>query len=160
MAFRQCALLLIAGILLYSCADDDIVKSGLSLETIAFNASINDRTSSRSIACDTVVKSDITVKRIEGCDSLYLHTIVSDRENGSEISRAEPIDDISDYSSFGVFAYVYKGSWNEAKSSLQSPYMDNAEVKESGDYWSPTAEYRWPLAEKIYDFLLMLHIML
>lgn len=146
------AIILMAGVAVFSCANENIIKGVSSSEIIAFNASINNKTSSRSISRDTIVRRDVTVRRIKGCDSLYLHTIVSNRENESEISRAEPIDDISNYGSFGVFAYVYKGSWNEAKSSLQSPYMDNAEVKESGGYWCPIAEYRWPLAEKNIRF--------
>ena len=153
-AIRQWALPLVAGAVLYSCADDDIIKGGLSSETIAFNASINDKPHSRSTVGDISTKkvTDVSVRRIEGCDSLYLHTIVSDRENGSVISRAKPVEDMTEYGSFGVLAYVYKGEWDDAKPSLKHPYMDNVEVRETAGYWCPTAEYRWPLAENNIRF--------
>lgn len=145
-AFRQWALPLAAGAALCSCADDEGIEGGLSPAIIAFDTSINDKPRSRADD-DTAATQCVAVKRFEGGDSLYLHTIVSGREGeaGPVVSRAAPVKELSEYGSFGVFAYLYEGAWDDAKESLQHPYMNNVEVAESNDgYWAPASVYYWP----------------
>lgn len=146
-AFRQWALPLVVGTALCSCADDDFIKSGLASEIIAFDASTNGKPQSRSGDDDTTSAESVAVKRFEGCDSLYLHTIVSGREKKAEpvASRAKPVKELSEYGSFGVFAYLYEGAWNDAKASLQHPYMNDVEVSAGDDgCWTPSSVYYWP----------------
>lgn len=143
---RQWAIPLVVGVILFSCSEDDIIRHDFLSETIAFDASINDTPQTRSIGHDAASAKSTKVKRIDGCDSLFLHTIITDQESAidSAVSRATPVEEMSEYGSFGVFAYVYKGSWADAKSSIQSPYMNNVEVKKNGDNWSSVKDYYWP----------------
>lgn len=76
-------------------------------------------------------------------DTLFLHTIISDNTEGeggsSSQTRAMPVDLESFYDSFGVFASVYVGSWDEG--SCLPDYIYNEEVTKSSDW---TTSYLWP----------------
>lgn len=142
---RQWVITLIAVGTLASCSNEDMsLDYDTSSRKIAFIVDFKDYPISRVEENNTHGDKNVTVNRLNGCDSLYLHTIVSQQDAfQQQVSRAKPVEDMSEYGSFGVLAYVYKGNWESEKGA----YMDNIEVKESGDYWTPVAEYRWPLAE-------------
>ena len=145
-AVRDLALALAAGAMLCGCAAEDIVKE-LSSHAIAFSAAINDAPSARSAGADTTAAANVTVNCIEGADSLFLHTSVSEREPVGEavVSRAAPVSDLSGYGSFGVYAYIYEGAWDDVKSQQPVPYMNNVEVTDAGNgYWESSTAYYWP----------------
>lgn len=147
------AVMLTAGAVAYSCADDDIIKGGLSSEIIEFNASISDNVSSRSSIDSISERKCLSVRRIEGCDSLYIHTIISDLNMTPDIqSRASQKTDMSEYGSFGVTAYAFDGNWEESIAGAEK-HLDNVKVEQKDDgLWDAGAACRWPVGEKSVKF--------
>lgn len=83
-----------------------------------------------------------------GADSLYLHTSVSDAieaasfGKGKTVTRGTPVNSKDEfYDAFGIFGY-FADAWSDSGMDV---YFHNAEVKKgSGEFWTPTTEYRWP----------------
>ena len=147
------AVMLTAGAVAYSCADDDIIEGGISSEIIEFNASISDNASSRSSIDSISERKCLSVRRIEGYDSLYIHTIMSDLSTTPDIqSRASQKTDMSEYGSFGVTAYAFDGNWEESIAGAEK-HLDNVKVEQKDDgLWDAGAACRWPVGKKSVKF--------
>lgn len=96
---------------------------------------------------DSLLSSGVTPLEAEG-RTLYLHTTVTDGIDGSHLgkdealTRATPVNDMSTYGSFSVFAAFYQGAWSPASQNLN--FMYNVPVSLSGSVWSPQPDYYWP----------------
>lgn len=138
-------MILTAAAMFWSCADGDAPGRVLSTDRIAFHASATASGGSRSdsIASGRSFPESIAVKIQGRPDSLYIHTVVSDRVSSE--SRGVPVASLSDYGSFGVFAHLYSGAWEQASPTLSSPYMNDIKVTEGSDgIWNPQGLYYWP----------------
>lgn len=138
-------MLLTAAAMFWSCADGDAPGRVLSTDRIAFHASAAASGGSRSdfIASGRSFPESIAVKIQGRPDSLYIHTVVSDRVSSE--SRGVPVASLSDHGSFGVFAHLYTGAWEQAAPTLSSPYMNDIKVTEGSDgIWNPQGLYYWP----------------
>ena len=81
---------------------------------------------------------------------LYLHTLYTDsirsrfaEDSDGSVSgtRATPVKSDNMYSTFGVSAYSYTGSWDDS----QSPnYMYDVPVSNDGGSWMPSSNPYWP----------------
>ncbi len=87
-------------------------------------------------------------------DTLFLHVTVSDgiepnaaAENAEAETRADLVEDMSQYGAFEVFGFAYTGAW---ESSLPANLMNRVKVVEQGNgIWAPASTtYHWPGANK------------
>lgn len=85
-----------------------------------------------------------------GSTPLYLHTLYTDsiaspssddRPDTAALTRATPIKNDNMYSSFGVSAYSYTGSWSESRTP---DYFYNATASKSGSDYVLSSAYYWP----------------
>ena len=96
---------------------------------------------------DSLLSSSVTPLEAEG-RTLYLHTTVTDGIEGAHLgkdealTRATPVNDMSTYGSFSVFAAFYQGAWSPASQTMN--FMYNVPVSLSGSVWSPQPDYYWP----------------
>lgn len=77
-------------------------------------------------------------------DTLFLHATISDDavvDGDVQETRARPVDKNTFYTSFGISAGVYVGTWDE-KTSLTN-YMFNVEVTKASNW---ATSYLWPAA--------------
>ena len=96
---------------------------------------------------DSLLSSGVTPLEAEG-RTLYLHTTVTDGIEGAHLgkdealTRATPVNDMSTYGSFSVFAAFYQGAWSPASQTMN--FMYNVPVSLSGSVWSSQPDYYWP----------------
>lgn len=168
IASGWCAAALIPALLTIasSCTDDAMMnRQGATGNRICFNVATDNKgwntptdtqPQSRAAAVTPTVTRVFTLQGKDPADRLYLHMTVNDwdepaaassaatQPDGSSFpsgTRAAPVTTEKFHESFGVFAHVYKGTWD----GTQSPnYMNNVEVSKDGDVWSPEKNYYWP----------------
>lgn len=81
---------------LASCSNEDMsLDYDTSSRKIAFIVDFKDYPISRVEENNTHGDKNVTVNRLNGCDSLYLHTIVSQQDAfQQQVSRAKPVEDM------------------------------------------------------------------
>lgn len=139
------------GLLLFTACSEDSVD-GVNPKGSALQFDVrqmkgwNDSAKSRAVETQ---ESDAAVKvfTLQGenpADTLFLHATVTEGIEGASFgnedseTRSAPVETSTFYDSFGVFTYVYPGSWSE---TLKPDYMYNVEVTKDSAW---TTSYLWP----------------
>lgn len=141
---------LFTGFFLFAACSDDMDKMECS-NCISFTPNIDNSW----IALGTKGVSQYTFSSVSALQSglsgpLYLHTLYTDSirspfaedsDDGVAGTRATPVKSDNMYSTFGVSAYSYTGSWDGS----QSPnYMYDVPVSNDGGSWMPSSNPYWP----------------
>lgn len=151
------SLILIAESLMCSCSDYHTPNEDSHTKKITFSATVNEKPTTRATTdcASNSTAEDVSITLFDTCDSLWLSTeIFSSETYRTPIARGTEMHDMSNYGSFGVFAYLYEGTWEDAKKEPGIPYMDNVKVTENTEgQWVPSETYYWqPRGKKIRFF--------
>lgn len=98
---------------------------------------------------DTLIGT-VTSLLSNGKNNIYLHTFYTDsidsnhltvQTDGTMVTRAIPANSENMYTSFGVSAYSYTGSWDGS----QIPnFMYDIPITKSENFWISSFDYYWP----------------
>lgn len=141
---------LFTGFFFFAACSDDMDKMECS-NRILFTPDIDNSwiaVGTKDASRDT--RSSVSTLQTERAGTLYLHTLYTDSirspfaenaEDSVALTRATPINTNSMYSTFGVSAYSYTGSWD----GTQTPnYMYDVPASRTGGSWIPSSNPYWP----------------
>ncbi|WP_303204610.1 fimbrillin family protein [Alistipes finegoldii] len=152
-----------AALLAAACTKDPTAEFAPQGRALRFDVAQNDgwnTPQSRAEAGDETPVATQVIK-LQGetpADTLFLHVTIADGIEPQAVSgndepktRADLIEDISQYGAFEVLGFAYTGAW---ESSLPANLMNRVKVVEQGNgIWAPASTtYHWPGANKKVRF--------
>ncbi|MCI2122000.1 MAG: hypothetical protein LKK19_04790, partial [Bacteroidales bacterium] len=143
---NRIAVIALAALLSAACINDTPDSEVVSQTQIGFTADVTSA-SWNALTKSSMISTD--------ADSVNIEEEVTAFDGEEVATKGARVDAISQYGSFGTFAYVYPNSknWASAKSALTPDFMYNIESENIGGQWRPSdKEYYWPAASYAISF--------